>query len=125
MSSCSIARSTTCECLVLSSDYVAADASGLYSHLTAYSPLGNNMINEPLLVANEDVKKLAEQQKVTPAQLLLAWIIKRGASVIPKSVSASRIKENFQQVELSDEGSSIWLSWQPCRLMLQCLSNSV
>ena len=64
------------------------------------------MIKEPLLVANEDVQKLAEQQKVTPAQLLLAWIIKRGASVIPKSVSASRIKENFQQVELSDEGSS-------------------
>jgi L-glyceraldehyde reductase len=38
-----------------------------------------------------------------PGQVLIAWGRKRGYSVIPKSVTKSRIENNFQQVKLSDE----------------------
>lgn len=72
-------------------------------HLTGYSSFGNNMIGEPLLVSMPPVQQLAADEGCTPAQLLLSWVNKRGASTIPKSVTASRIEENFKAVEISDE----------------------
>jgi glycerol 2-dehydrogenase (NADP+) len=38
---------------------------------------------------------LAESKGKTVQQLLLAWGIQKGWSVIPKSVTASRIEKNF------------------------------
>ncbi|KAL4961709.1 putative aldehyde reductase (AKR1) [Aspergillus stella-maris] len=78
-------------------------------HITAYSAFGNNQYNIPLLVAHPDVKAVAEEassrlgKTVTPAQVILNWSQVGGHSVIPKSVTASRIAENFQEVELTPE----------------------
>jgi aryl-alcohol dehydrogenase-like predicted oxidoreductase len=38
---------------------------------------------------------LAEKNKITPAQLLIAWHINRGVVVIPKSTKEERLKANF------------------------------
>jgi diketogulonate reductase-like aldo/keto reductase len=43
---------------------------------------------------------IANKHKVTPAQILLSWGIHRGCSVIPKSVTPSRIVSNLQAVKL-------------------------
>ncbi len=42
---------------------------------------------------------------MTPAQLLLAWVLSRGAAVIPKASSAARLAENLAaaQVKLDAE----------------------
>ncbi|KAF7586001.1 hypothetical protein BBP40_009724 [Aspergillus hancockii] len=78
-------------------------------HVTAYSAFGNNMIGEPLLITRPEVKAVAEEaskrtgKTVTPAHVILAWSQVGGHSVIPKSVTASRIVENFQEVELTPE----------------------
>ncbi|KAF8307165.1 Aldo/keto reductase [Clavulina sp. PMI_390] len=72
-------------------------------HITAYSPLGNNQVGKPKLTDYPEVKKVADKLNATTAQVLVAWGVKRGYSVIPKSVQESRIKSNFQQVTLSDE----------------------
>ena len=50
------------------------------------------------------VKAIAEAHDVTPAQVILAWHRQLGLVVIPKSVTPSRISENFDslQVTLSD-----------------------
>ncbi|KAJ9144984.1 Aldo/keto reductase [Pleurostoma richardsiae] len=78
-------------------------------HLTAYSAFGNNSLGLPLLVSVPEVTAVAERlskvqgKTVTPAQVVLAWSQIGGHSVIPKSVTPSRIKENFQEVELDDE----------------------
>ncbi|KAL4886043.1 NADP-dependent oxidoreductase domain-containing protein [Aspergillus karnatakaensis] len=68
-------------------------------HCTAYSCLGGhsdspinghtNLTNDPVIL------KIAEAKKKTPAQILLAWGLQRGVSVIPKSVTPSRIENNF------------------------------
>lgn len=71
-------------------------------HLTAYSPLGSldrpdalKRENEPPLLENEVVKAVAAEESLTPGQLLIAWAIDRGTSVIPKSTNPGRIAENF------------------------------
>jgi len=71
-------------------------------HLTGYSSFGNNMIGEPLLFTEPVVEQIAADEGCTPAQLLLAWVNSRGCSTIPKSVSANRIKANFEVAEVSE-----------------------
>jgi len=72
-------------------------------HLTAYSPLGYNLVGIPKLTDWPEVVKIAEKYGATPAQILLAWGTKRGYSTIPKSVNDERIAINFKEVEISDE----------------------
>ncbi|KAM0753523.1 Aldo/keto reductase [Meredithblackwellia eburnea MCA 4105] len=72
-------------------------------HLTAYSPLGQNITGKPPVIAHPTVKALGEKLNADPAQVLIAWGISQGYSVIPKSVTPSRIASNFKQVELSAE----------------------
>ncbi|KAK7052832.1 hypothetical protein VNI00_004151 [Paramarasmius palmivorus] len=72
-------------------------------HITAYSPLGNNLKDKPKLTDNATVIEVSKKLNATPAQVLIAWGAYRGYSVIPKSVQEERIKSNFQQIELSQE----------------------
>ncbi|MEO1300535.1 MAG: aldo/keto reductase [Cyanobacteria bacterium J06636_16] len=71
-------------------------------HLTAYSPLGSGdrpdsmkAKDEPPLLANEDVKAIAAEEGLSTAQVLIAWAIDRGTSVIPKSTNPDRIAQNL------------------------------
>ncbi|KAJ5666511.1 uncharacterized protein N7477_008959 [Penicillium maclennaniae] len=78
-------------------------------HITAYSAFGNNMLNIPLLITRPEVKEVAEAvakrtgTEVTPAHVILAWSQVGGHSVIPKSVTPSRIRDNFKEIELLPE----------------------
>ncbi|KAF5371310.1 hypothetical protein D9758_004209 [Tetrapyrgos nigripes] len=72
-------------------------------HLTAYSPLGQNITGRPPVIAHNIVKEVASASNATPAQVLIAWAAAQGFSVIPKSVTSDRIKSNFQQIKLSYE----------------------
>ena len=70
--------------------------------LTAYSPLGSRDRNpafrakdEPDMLEIEVIRKLAAAHAATPAQILLAWAVNRGTSVIPKSVNPQRLQLNF------------------------------
>ena len=62
-------------------------------HCTAYSCLGST--NSPL-AKDETLAKIAEAKGKSTAQVLLMWGLQRGTSVIPKSVTASRIEDNFK-----------------------------
>jgi L-glyceraldehyde reductase len=72
-------------------------------HLTAYSAFGNNNVGVPLLINTDEVKKIADRLNITPAQLILAWSQVGGHSVIPKSVTPSRIAANFQEAEIDQQ----------------------
>lgn len=61
-------------------------------HSTAYSCLGST---DSPLYTNETLLKIAEAKGKTPQQVLLQWGLGRGTSVIPKSVTSSRIEANF------------------------------
>lgn len=80
--------------------------------LTAYSPLGSSdrpsalkKNDEPSLLNHPVVLKIAGERGATPAQVLIAWALARNTSVIPKSVSPERIRENFlaQDLQLKTE----------------------
>jgi len=67
----------------------------------AWSPLasGGDVLTDDTITAT------AEQHGVTPAQAILRWHLQLGNVVIPKSVTPSRIRENFDVFgfELTDE----------------------
>ncbi|KAF2401340.1 Aldo/keto reductase [Trichodelitschia bisporula] len=62
-------------------------------HATAYSCLGST---DSPLYKDEKIIKLAESKGKTVQQVLLMWGLQRGTSVIPKSVTASRIEKNYE-----------------------------
>lgn len=67
----------------------------------AWSPLGSGkgLLDDPLLA------DIAKKHGATPGQVVLAWHLAIGNVVIPKSVTPSRIVENFEalDVRLDDE----------------------
>ncbi|KAI9724213.1 MAG: hypothetical protein M1828_003958 [Chrysothrix sp. TS-e1954] len=69
-------------------------------HVTAYSPFGSTGCP---IFEEEAVKKVAERRGTTAGGVLLSYHVARGSSVIPKSVTPSRIEENLKIVELSKE----------------------
>ncbi|MFW5966102.1 MAG: aldo/keto reductase [Persicimonas sp.] len=78
--------------------------------LTAYSPLGstdrqNRKPDEPPLMGHETIEAIADEVDASPAQVLIAWALQRGTSVIPKSVTRSHIADNYEalDLELTDE----------------------
>ena len=71
--------------------------------MTAYSPLGSKdrasqmkKEDEPDLFELPIIKNLAAKYDKTPAQILIAFGLNRGISVIPKSTNAGRIKQNLE-----------------------------
>lgn len=67
-----------------------------------WSPLGNGNTG---LLENESLKTIASKYDKTVAQVILRWHLQEGFCVIPKSVTPSRINENFKvfNFELSEE----------------------
>ena len=74
-------------------------------NLTAYSPLGSGdrtedmkADDEPILLENEVIQKIAKKHNASPAQILIKWAELRGTAVIPKSTNEGRIEQNLQSV---------------------------
>ena len=81
-------------------------------HLTAYSPLGSGdraaqmkAENEPSLLDDPVINKIAEKHNASPAQVLIKWEVIRGTAVIPKSTSKKHIISNLESnnLELDEE----------------------
>lgn len=68
----------------------------------AWGPLGQAQAG---IFTNPVLTKIAKAHGKTTGQIMLAWNLQRGVVVIPKSVHASRIKENFDifDVKLTDD----------------------
>ncbi|KZS97365.1 Aldo/keto reductase [Sistotremastrum niveocremeum HHB9708] len=70
--------------------------------LEAYSPLGSTQqVKETLSVP--EIKAVAKELGITPAQAVISWHVQRGTIVLPKSVTPSRVEENFKVVKLPQE----------------------
>nr|XP_023018785.1 aldose reductase-related protein 1-like [Leptinotarsa decemlineata] len=81
--------------------------------VVAYSPLGSPGFNTfleslgqeaiplPNLLQNPDVKRIAEKHKKASGQVMLRFLIQKNIVPIPKSVTASRIKENIEVFDFS------------------------
>jgi alcohol dehydrogenase (NADP+) len=81
-------------------------------YLTAYAPLGSSDrmqamkgVDEPSLIENKVIVDIAKSHGKSPAQVLIKWALQRGTAVIPKSVNAQRIKQNYEAEDfvLSDD----------------------
>jgi 2,5-diketo-D-gluconate reductase A len=75
----------------LTQDELRAYDSNHHIATEAWSPIAQGkVLDDPTIVA------LAANVGRTPAQVVLRWHIQRGDIVFPKSVTPSRIKENFE-----------------------------
>ncbi|WWC64964.1 uncharacterized protein I303_107578 [Kwoniella dejecticola CBS 10117] len=78
-------------------------------HVTAYSPLGNTNPSfadrDPLppIQKNPAVQALAKKYDISPANVLISLQLSEGCSVLPKSVTPSRIEENLKVLQLTRE----------------------
>ena len=76
--------------------------------VTAYSPLGSpdsagfmRRHDDVLLTRHPTIVAIADSHGATPGQVLIAWALARGTSVIPKSVNPGRITENWGALAIS------------------------
>lgn len=74
--------------------------------ITAYSPLGSSdrperlkIKDEPVLLEDSVILEIAERRKTSAANILLSWVLQKGAIVIPKSVNPDRITQNLSADE--------------------------
>ncbi|MFT5728252.1 MAG: alcohol dehydrogenase (NADP+) [Desulforhopalus sp.] len=82
--------------------------------LTAYSPLGSGKSPEtrmnkdlPSLLNHTQIRCLATKYKATPAQILIAWGLKRKTIVIPKSTHPKRLLDNFNAQQITIDNSDM------------------
>jgi len=68
----------------------------------AYCPLGGTG-NNPHPLQDPVINEVAKKNNMTPAQVILSWNAQRNVIVIPKSITPSRIEENFKIAELPQE----------------------
>ncbi|KAE8410128.1 NADP-dependent oxidoreductase domain-containing protein [Aspergillus pseudocaelatus] len=72
----------------------------------AYSPLGSqNQVptTGERVSENKTLNEIAEKGGNTLAQVLIAWGLRRGYVVLPKSSNPKRIESNFKSIDLTDE----------------------
>ena len=69
----------------------------------AWSPLGQGgeLLNDPVIV------EIAGKHGVSPAQVVLAWHLAKGIVAIPKSVTPSRIADNFAAADITLDAADI------------------
>ena len=69
----------------------------------AWSPLGQGgeLLESPVISA------IAEKHTATPAQIVIAWHLAIGNVVIPKSVTESRIRENYAALDVALDQTDI------------------
>lgn len=69
-------------------------------HCTAYSCLGGTsgspINNSGALLEEPAIVEVATNKKKTPQQVVLMWGLQRGTSIIPKSITPTRIAQNFE-----------------------------
>jgi alcohol dehydrogenase (NADP+) len=82
-----------------------ANEKGIF--LTGYCPLGSAdrpavriLEDEPKLFQNPIIQAIANEKGCSVAQIILAWAVNRGTSVIPKSVNPVRLKENLEAADI-------------------------
>ena len=84
----------------LTQDDVRAFCAEHQIAIEGWSPIAQGDV-----LADPTIREVAERARQTPAQVVLRWHIERGDIIFPKSVTASRIRENFDifGFELSGE----------------------
>jgi 2,5-diketo-D-gluconate reductase A len=68
----------------------------------AWAPIARGKVNDDAVL-----RGIAERVDKTPAQVTLRWHIQRGDVVFPKSVTRSRVEENFDIFDFELDGSDM------------------
>jgi diketogulonate reductase-like aldo/keto reductase len=71
----------------------------------AYSPLGSQDQvpgTGEKVSTNKELNEIAEKKGTSLAQVLIAWGLKRGYAVLPKSSNPGRIQSNVKLIQLTD-----------------------
>ena len=70
--------------------------------IEAWSPIARGTVLD-----DEVVRRIADSRGRSPAQVVLRWHIQRGDIVFPKSVSADRMRDNFDLFDFELDGADM------------------
>ncbi len=70
--------------------------------IEAWSPIGQGLVLEDPVIDS-----IAKRVGKTPAQVVLRWHIERGDIIFPKSVTPSRVRENFDIFDFELSGGDV------------------
>lgn len=70
---------------------------------TAYSPLGNNVYGKARVIDDPRVIEVAQSLGQPVANVLVSFLIHKGFVAVPKSVTPSRIRDNFKVFDLPED----------------------
>ncbi|KAL7672559.1 hypothetical protein ACOME3_007444 [Neoechinorhynchus agilis] len=73
----------------------------------AYAPLGARdrewaKPNDPVVLEDDTIVEIAHDLKISPAQVIMKWVLQRNIALIVKSCNESRICQNIQTLELKN-----------------------
>jgi diketogulonate reductase-like aldo/keto reductase len=68
--------------------------------IMAYSPIGHSAREQRKLFDQPQVRSVASRRHVTPAQVALAWLLRRDVIAIPKASNPEHVRENRAALDL-------------------------
>jgi diketogulonate reductase-like aldo/keto reductase len=68
--------------------------------IMAYSPIEHSPMDQSNMLEHPQIKLIATEHEVTPAQVVLAWLLHQDVVVIPKASNPKHVRENYEALDL-------------------------
>jgi len=92
---------------VVVTSYFSLGNPGLVKWIEKRGAKPSAIMQNVIILEDAAVKRIADRHNKSPAQVLLKYLLQKNISVIPKSITATRIKENINLFDFTLDGDDL------------------